>query len=68
MANLLVTREVMQQLIEVLLRNQEQSFRNASKFMEYLVLRINTEREDNNYYNRGEEVEPSMIFEVEVFY
>jgi hypothetical protein len=67
-ANLLVTREVMGQMIEVLLLKQEQSFRNASKFMEYLVQRINNEREDNNYYNRGEEIEPSMTFEVEVFY
>jgi hypothetical protein len=67
-ANLLVTREVMQKLIDVLMLKQQPSFRNASKFMEYLVLRINTEREDNNYYNRGEEVDPSMTFEVDVFY
>lgn len=67
-ANLLVRREVMQQFVDVLLRREQASFRNASKFMEYLALRINTEREDNNYYNRGEEVEPSMTFEVDVFY
>lgn len=36
--------------------------------MEYLVQRINTEREDNHYYNHGEEIVPSMTFEVDVFY
>lgn len=35
--------------------------------MEYLFTRINSEAEDNNYYHK-EATEPSMNFEIDIFY
>lgn len=67
-ANLLVSSPVMDRLLQVLLSPAEPSFRNASRYLEYLFARINAEKEDNSYYHRGEDPEPSMVFEVDTFY
>lgn len=67
-SNLLVSQEVMQRFLDIILDRHEPSFRNASAFLELLFARINSEGEDNSYYHRGEETEPSMNFQVEVFF
>lgn len=58
----------MKSFLDLILALNEKPFRSASKFLEFLFGRINSEREDNSYYHRGEETEPSMNFEVEIFF
>ena len=52
----------MKKFLDLILAQQEKPFRSASRFLEFLFGRINSEREDNSYYHRGEETEPSMNF------
>lgn len=61
-SNLLVSKETMARFLELIVGQQEKSFRSACRFLEFLFGRINSEREDNSYYHRGEETEPSMNF------
>lgn len=61
-SNLLVNQDIMKRFLDVILGHNEKSFRSASRFLEFLFARINSEREDNSYYHRGEETEPSMNF------
>lgn len=58
----------MKRFLDLILELNEKPFRSASRFLEFLFGRINSEREDNSYYHRGEETEPSMNFEVDVFF
>lgn len=67
-ANQLVSQDVMQRFLDLILERNEPSFRSASLFLELLFTRINSERDDNSYYHREEEVEPSMNFQVDVFF
>jgi hypothetical protein len=67
-ANQLVDREVMQRFLDIILDRNEPSFRNAALFLELLFARINSEGEDNSYYHQGEEAEPSMNFQIEIFF
>jgi hypothetical protein len=67
-ANLLVDKDVMQRFLDIILERHEPSFRDASFFLEILFCRINNEGEDNRYYTGGEETEPSMNFQIEVFF
>ena len=67
-ANMLVSKDVLVRFRTLLDPKRPQAFRNASRYLEFLFTRINSEREDNSYYSRGEETEPTMEFEVDQFY
>jgi hypothetical protein len=58
----------MKRFLDLILALNEKPFRSASRFLEFLFGRINSEREDNSYYHRGEETEPSMNFEIDIFF
>ena len=65
---MLVSKEVLTKFRALLDPERPQALKNASKFFQFLFTRINSEREDNNYYSRGEETEPTMEFEVDELY
>jgi len=41
-SKLLISKEIMKKFFDILLLKNEKSFRNVSKFLEYLFQRINT--------------------------
>jgi hypothetical protein len=66
-SNYLVSSEVMGRFYECLCKLEEPIFCNASRFLEILFTRMNSENEDSRYYQKEEETESTMTFEIDVF-